>query len=797
MKILILIFLIVLLNENISFSQNALSDAVLISKNRITYSSQIKNIINNATLDGKQKEDLENLDLFLRNPWDDKITNLNFKIFLDIPKIISGLSETKETIESGITLLKEDLGKKNLLLLKLIQDSLNISIDSIALKNSLRKQISELNSEIPETILNITANEVKLKEIGSLQKNPNEFKDFQNSIENQITAINMLGKDNSQEIKENVSNASFSISQAAIMEALGNAIIEQVREGLVNLLFESILENDIELVKDSADLILNYPNGTICTNSIVYNNGKKYVLKIPIKNSNEKKIDTIFIGNNIQTIKLKNELRVFFPRTIDVLERLKESKTNNYFTNINLTLKENFSDDLKNILENITNENNMKESIIFRKYFYKSDLKTKKELYNYLNLSIELVQNFKNGFHPIELLTVLNKYLENYENSYFNDFGRYINLIDVLQKNLRDVSPNSKQIWASLNSLDELNTKTYSGTLSSAEFFMGILYQITKYKGIKEKFVPNGVFINAEFDRFKKNLSSEIVLLRSIENNISELSNGNNKSFSSYVHYLNNFMRLLDTTNVLLGNYFFDTEVTKKIDNYIDTFNVYSGYSIEIYKSITNGTYSKIIPITLEIFDNEFRLAQNNEKFKNEFLRYANLYVDISTATSQNDLNSAINKAAHNSGGYLRKSEEDFNVSIDSYPGIFICSEKINNRFSKPNFGFSVPLGFNFQLQRFGLYLQAFDIAAAVNYRFTNDGNTTNLPADVTFQQVFSPGIFFVFNPMPKFPLSFNVGLAVTPALREVSGTGVTLENSKSTFFGVYVSYNVPLWYLY
>lgn len=810
-KIILFIYLTLFSISNL-FSQNAFSDAIMISKNKDSYLSQISNLIKVAPLNVRQRDELINLEKFLINPWDTTIKSLNFKIVSEIPHLIGNLEATKKNLKELMNSLKTDMEKK-VELLKDKQEELknstkpdtaglslnsnSASLDSLIEYNRKDKFIKDLEFiEIPNLKTQIQQNDSLLNQIDSL--NSNTFEDFKNNINNNFNSINILGKDNNEEIKETVSNSNFSLSQAAIIDAVGNAIIEQVKEGLVNSLFQGVLEKDIYLNKptssNNGEIIIEGTKYKLI-DSISYYDDYGYLIdsvryKIT-KTLNSK--DTIYRTVAYST-KLKSELRIFFPNTIKILEKLRESKTNNYFTNLNITLKNSFSEDLKNILENITCDSNILQSKIFKTFFYSEDGK-KKEVYDYLSFAVFLTKNIKNGFHPIELLPILHNYLSNSSNINFKNYANYILLIDVLQKNLREITSNSQEIWINITNFEELNTYGYPGSLSSAEYFMAIIYQYTQFKEIKNIFSQTE-FPKNEFDKLKVNLITFSNILRSIEKNIDELKNGNQKSFNDYSQYLNNFLILLDSTNGLLGNYFFDKDQTVNFTSYINNFRTYSNYSIDIYKSITNGSYSKILPVILNVFNNQFTKAEDQNAFKNEIIRYTNLYVDISTANSQEALNLAISKAAHNSGGYLRKAEEDFTVSIDSYPGLFVSSENINNANGEFNFGFSVPIGFNFQINQFGLYLQAFDIAAAVNYRFSND-STTNLPSDVTFQQVFSPGVFFVINPIKTFPLSFNIGVSVTPALREVNGSGIILSDSKSTFYGVNISYNVPLWYLY
>lgn len=822
MKKLILLILLALSGVKSIYSQNAFSDAILISKNAETYIQNIEMLLKpgfQGQFNKRQIEELKSLLQFLKNPWDDNIENLNFKIVLEVSGIVSGFTQLIQKYTDEIAAFTADLNIKTEEL-KVKENYLKTVTDSLE-KVVTESQIKILTEEKKNLEKNLTDSKNNLDDIKKLVTQKSIYDVFNNNLKEGSDPISTLGKDNETEVAQTVSNANFSLSQAAIIEALGNAIIEQVKEGVVNAVFEGILERNYNLSNIYLDSkIPDYASKVKVIDTVSYKNGKETlrfseelkkgnkdynfsfeeyvrehdsILYVTVFDSSGTVIHRNFtVANNTM---LKDELRIFFPRTIEILEKLKKSNTNNYFTNLNITLKNSFSEDLKNMLNNITDENNLRKSRIFGEYFYdKSGNRTR--AFDYLFLASALINNIKNGFHPVEILPVFEEFLQN--SGDLGKYAGYISMINILQKNLRDVSQNSKNIWVNVSSLADLNTKPVPGSsYTSAEYFLGILYQSdrTTFEFLKKNFLSDGKLITEKFKDFRKDLSSFTVIIRSVESNVNELTKGN-KSFNDYVLYLNNFISLLDSSENLVGKYFFDPKTDSLYKNYVSEFRKYISYTSGIYMCITNGTYSKILPIALDMFGEQFKSAENDIGFKNEVIRYTNLYVDISTASSQDELNLAVTKAANNSGGYLRKSESVFNISVDSYPGITLNSENINNADGKFNLGFSVPLGFNFQLKHFGIFLQAFDIAAAVNYRFSSD-STTNLPSDVTFQQVFSPGVFIVINPWPTIPVSFNLGLSVTPALREVSGSGITLNNSKSTFYGVNFSYNVPLWYLY
>jgi len=736
-----------------SFSQNAFSDAILISKNRDKYLENINLILKEefkAQYTEKQKFDLDNLKKFLINPWDPSIVNLNLKVILDIAKIMLNFGQLEKSYERHKKVLEDlviDLSFKidNLK----IQSSKILTIDSLSIsqKNGLDSEIKNLENRNDSNKRIIKSIEESINSVQGTRNSTEiiDYEEFRISLENKNNVISQLGKDNESEVKETVNNAQFSISQAAIIEAIGNAIIEQVKEQVINNLLENVL-----------------------------------TIKININDS----VKTYFT----------DELKVFFPKTVNVLLKLEEEKTGNYYTNLNTTLKNVFNEDLKNIMNNITNEANLKSSKILGRLIFDINGNYKNDILIYLKLAQTLTENIKNGFHPVELIPMLQTYLEN--NNYLKNYAEYIAMIDLLQKNLRDVSDKSKNIWIDIIQFQELNIDKSFITFSNAEIFLAILFQSDKdkFKYIKEKFAPYNVFKDTLFKDFKTDLSEFVIILRKTEKNVEALVNSKEKSFEDYELYLNNFMILLKESNSLLSKYFFVD--IKPISNKLELVEKYTNYSIQIYKSITNNTYSKILPVVLNIFNDQIMSVEESKSFKKELIRYTSLYIDISSANSQSELNSAINKAANNSGGYLRKFEDNFTISVNSYPGFYCGWENINN--TKYNFtpGFTVPVGVNFQFyHHFGIFAQAFDLAAAVNYRFNSEG-TTNLPAEVTFRQVFSPGVFLNFNFSHSLPLTLNAGIYITPALRNIDLSNVTLNESKSVRFGLNVSYDVPLWFI-
>ncbi|MDQ3018979.1 MAG: hypothetical protein M3R36_00160 [Bacteroidota bacterium] len=451
--ILFLLFIFTILFQDLSFGQNAFSDAILISKNRTEYLENITMILQpefQGQYTEKQKFDLENLQKFLINPWDPDVVKLNFKVVLDIAKIILNFDQLeksyqkrKKLLEEGLIVLSETLNKKRDELKNLVvTDSLTL----IAITN-LENEIKKLDEE-----QNINQNEIKklnesIDKILETKDNTAiiNYEEFKVSLENKSNVISQLGKDNEAEVQETVSDAHFSISQAALIEAIGNAIIEQVKEQVINNLLENVLSKKINLTDGGSTT-------------------------------------------------LKTELEVLFPKTINLLSNLKENSTGNYYTNLNTTLKNAFNEDLKEILNNVTNEKRLKESKILGRLVFDETGNYKNDILTYLKLAQALIENIKNGFHPVELIPLLKTYLEN--STSLNSYTQYISMIDLLQKNLRDVSDKSKKIWVDIMQFQEINIDKTLIKYSNAEIFLAILYQFDKikFKYIKEKFAPDNIF---------------------------------------------------------------------------------------------------------------------------------------------------------------------------------------------------------------------------------------------------------------------------------------------------------------
>lgn len=172
---------------------------------------------------------------------------------------------------------------------------------------------------------------------------------------------------------------------------------------------------------------------------------------------------------------------------------------------------------------------------------------------------------------------------------------------------------------------------------------------------------------------------------------------------------------------------------------------------------------------------------------------------DIADSNNAEDVEKAFENFALPSGSYSMKKGA-FNVSVNSYPGIFGGYDF--NQY-KDNFitGVTAPIGLSTTTFFKGVYffVPIIDIAAPFRLRFDSD-NKTEVISDFNFKNIFSPGAFVIV-PLGNSPFVFNFGAQYGPQLKF---TDSALQNSpnltfdKSSWnirFGV--SIDIPVFNLY
>lgn len=750
-------------------------------------------VVLNGVCSNAQIRDLENLKKFIENPWRNDIdVKLNFGVFQEMIGIVENLDSfgkeqlmnsskeldlEREKIKRDTTSIRNRKASDSLNYQNIIQELNSLysqinnkdtvivrkatneikefQLDSISLVKNLMNENDTLdifNTRLLNLDTAFNKNDIAQQEIEKIGNNNTVLSKFKIDLGYTKNAFNIFAENKETPIQQNNQSQQFKISESAVIEAITSAIIDQVQNGLYNLLIDNIFD------------------------------------------------DTINFGNT--SFVMRNELAVLFPETVKELDELRNNRDEPIIPKLNY-LKKIFNQDLSNILNNITDSMNYKKSnsTLLVKF-------EKEKSFDYLKFGVEMIDKIKNGFHPSDMISLVDRNSDMFADE-FKEYLVYLSLIDELQRNLRGVSdPNS--VWVSFTNLDQLNTEN-GAKYSTASYFLGFIYQLNpkKFQNLKKCFAPNDEFDPREFDEFKRNLNDFVVSLNTIESNIKNSAGGNTLSVENYL--INLVGILADTEkSEKLAKYVLDEDQIKLFVKQVQNVKKYLEYVVNIYKTIHDGSYASLLKNLLKIYEKELTdpNADNNNDFIKELSKYVNLFVDVTNARSQEDINDAVNKAVGNWGGLTRKKEKGFVVSINSFVGLSLSKEEINSESIKGlnSVAFSVPLGINFQLfkeasfiRRGSVFLQLFDFTAVANYRWNADSNTTNLPETITFAQMLSPGIFGTFSLWfaENWPLCINFGVNVTPQLRSLTNDGKSIEKSKSVRYSIGISYDVPLWHIF
>jgi hypothetical protein len=238
-------------------------------------------------------------------------------------------------------------------------------------------------------------------------------------------------------------------------------------------------------------------------------------------------------------------------------------------------------------------------------------------------------------------------------------------------------------------------------------------------------------------------------------------------------------------------------------------------------KGQTDDYLSKIKKSVADL--NEKLLANGQQGNINTYLKtiamiskYGNVIAGVAAAQNSDELETVIKNYVASSGSYVFQRTSLSSISIAAKVGITGGIEGTDNfKQFKPNFGLSVPIGFEFTWGgrtkdktdypyltadnkikyltegSHGFFLQIFDIAAVVNYRLGAD-STSSLPQKILLKQVFSPGITYNWG-FKNSPFDLGIGGEYTPQLRKI---GDQLQANSVRIF-IRLSWDKPLIFLH
>ena len=232
----------------------------------------------------------------------------------------------------------------------------------------------------------------------------------------------------------------------------------------------------------------------------------------------------------------------------------------------------------------------------------------------------------------------------------------------------------------------------------------------------------------------------------------------------------------------------------------------------KLYEEIADLSKKNQLKIDLSNLKDSLELSINAINRYNSLkplLKYSNFIEGIASARNSQELKNVIESVIDPKGSFYTKQMDCFNISISAYPGINICKEDLSNKIfssndylnTEWNFGISAPLGFDFSWQvpctiiPNGIYLTLFDLGAVFSYRMADD-TSKGLPHEVTFQQIFSPGLYLNWYIKNSLPITISFGASWSPQLRKITAEANVIE-PVSFRYGIKICWDIPLITLY
>jgi hypothetical protein len=455
------------------------------------------------------------------------------------------------------------------------------------------------------------------------------------------------------------------------------------------------------------------------------------------------------------------DLRVLFPRTQKSLGRIDEIFDYSRYLNL---LKESYHHDFLNLPEKI-------DELISGNPEIDTTLKAG------VSISTRFIQGLRDKEHPGEILSSMAV-------PAFNDDHDTIKysfvLLQSLSEALRDtLSADDSPYWVEKSKIMELTRNE-----EFLKIFLGLLIEDERIKSHDElynllndssrwrEYIP--VFV--ELSDVSQAVSSLIKLQKGEEN----LSN---ETISKYIE---NGIRLLKISNKIYRSYKGNPVISPDFDRYLSTIEL--GNSI--YGSIATKKYSSAIFNLIDLIDTIPELK--NDKTIKWLMKYGSFMASTIEADNSDEVVKIIETYAMPSGSSRVKRNSKYNISLNSYLGIYAGTEN-----SQTVYGIAAPVGIAFshggKCGSISLFFSAIDIGAISSFRFNNNEDDV---AKIFLKEIISPGAFVSYG-IRNNPISINLGIQKTPLLTRVGANKNEVDISHNTRISLSVLVDIPLLNIY
>jgi hypothetical protein len=471
------------------------------------------------------------------------------------------------------------------------------------------------------------------------------------------------------------------------------------------------------------------------------------------------------------------ELQAIFPSTNSILSSIKTYQ----YGSILQVLKDAFESDVNTIqvhlydlttLNSTSYSGSVKDRITTLESFFKTPnglavklaLFALKEEPNSPNFSV-LLDAIANSKECTDLATHVRS------NNNTKNLASLMKLTNEFSKSF--LSKGTENVWITKAQFDSL-----LGNQDALDIFLSVFNEKVKHiKFYSDSGVPTTeTSINFDSSKLKPLISSFSSMMQSANQSAKQIkSSFENAQPPSSIALMNHFKTISNLAKVILKE-----NKTHKFITAADSNLHLVESTIEPAFDILYHLYTK--KYTSIVYDvNNLLKSLNDPKtdnFLSSFIKYGTVITSIASANSSDEVKQAIEASVLPVGSSSIKRNSSNSLTLNSYVGIGRTTNLSKSNISstsdiklrEKSLYLFAPVGLTWTLSiekcrwaNIGLHLNLFDLGAIVQHYLVN-GDTSTLSQEVTFKDVFSPGVSVLYH-IPCLPISLATSWNYIPSL--------------------------------
>ncbi len=569
-------------------------------------------------------------------------------------------------------------------------------------------------------------------------------------------------------------------------EDLGNALSENPYIGIIESASMSADGTSLNINTNAKNNVLNTPVTDLADG----------LAKFLVKRAKQELLISFF--NHLKDSNKNPEFAYLFPNTKILVDNFESWE----YANIINTLREALNKDLKQLLGNIPNLNNLKsENKEYSKEVKNRVIAIKSFLGSDEGKLFCAALNIGNGFTTGQKIPDIIHSIAGTNSlagitSLTSDQKNIIRLLDILSYSIR-----SNEYGKSYISSSDFNALS----ADTKKIFLGLLYQQLKNEAITISNIELSNLLKTQTNKVESFITKLISDSDIITTAYNELSEAKKKGETDLTPYW--------TVIFENANSFFQTTINlqsinpsfKFPDNFQKALNL-STNTLEIASEISNKNYNAAIVSTLSLISENIKTDKGQE-FKAFFVKYGSFAANVVEAKNSDEVEQAIESVALPVGSASIKKKTCFSIALNAYLGGFYGNEyladKASNKWATISGVYApVAVAFSWRLnnssgKNFGsisALINVIDIGAVASFRL-QDSTTEKLP-EVTLQNILAPGLGLVYG-FSDFPLSVGYSYQYGPALRTITSEAATVSPQLNRRWQFFLAVDIPIFNFY